>query len=173
MELYELIKPTEVHESLVIDMIDEFKSNNENIIPSALSLNNLSYKEWLSRLKNLECKSTCPDGLVPSNFYLLFNENKLIGAIDIRIELNDFFLKKGGNIGYGIRPTERGKGFAKIQLKLGLKEAQKFGLEKVLLTCNKDNLASSRTIERCNGVLENEFIEEDGQITSRYWIELE
>lgn len=173
MESYILIKPNEMHESLVLEMINEIISNNETIIPSALNLNNLSYKEWLSRLKNLESKSTCPEGIVPSNFYLFFNDNRLIGAIDIRTELNDFLLKKGGNIGYGIRPTKRRKGYAKIQLELGLLEAKKLGLEKVLLTCNKENIASSCTIQSCNGVLEDEYSQEDGTITLRYWIALE
>lgn len=172
MESYILIKPSEMHESLVLEMINEIISNNESIIPSALNLNNLSYEEWLNRLKKLESKSTCPEGLVPSNFYLLFNGTELIGSIDIRTELNDFLLKKGGNIGYGVRPKARGNGYAKIQLELGLIEAKKLGLNRVLLTCNKDNIASARTILSCKGELEDEYFQEDGSITSRYWINL-
>ena len=53
----------------------------------------------------------------------------------------------------------------------GLEECRKLGLERVLITCDKENIASAKTILSCGGVLENE-IPEEGRITQRYWIAL-
>ena len=78
----------------------------------------------------------------------------------------------GGNIGYGIRPTERRKGYNKINLYLGLLEAFKSGLDKVMLVCETNNIASVKTIESLGGVLEKKIIDpNDGLLTSFYWID--
>ena len=95
----------------------------------------------------------------------------MVGIIDIRHRLNDYLLKFGGNIGYSVRKSERRKGYAKTMLALGLEECRKLGLEKVLITCDKENIASAKTILACGGVLENE-IPEERRITQRYWIAL-
>jgi predicted acetyltransferase len=81
-----------------------------------------------------------------------------------------------GHIGIGIRPSERAKGYGKELIMMALDECRKINLEKVLLTCNKLNVASSNTIKRCGGILENEItiINEEGNIEDvlRYWINL-
>ena len=96
----------------------------------------------------------------------------MVGIIDIRHRLNDYLLQFGGNIGYSIRKSERGRGYAKAMLSLGLAECRNLGLEKVLITCDKENIASAKTILACGGVLENE-IAEGRRITQRYWVALQ
>ena len=78
-------------------------------------------------------------------FFVRINDNKIIGMINIRLALNERLKKIGGNIGYCIRPTERGNGYNKINLYLGLKICQKYGIKEVLLDADKDNPASWRT----------------------------
>jgi predicted acetyltransferase len=85
------------------------------------------------------------------------SDGKLIGMIDIRHELNDFLQSYGGHIGLGIRPSERGKGYASETTMEGLSYCKKIGLQKIMLACYKDNIASRKTIEKCGGVLEREF----------------
>ncbi len=103
----------------------------------------------------------------------MVNENKkLLGAISIRHYLNEQLLRLSGHIGYGIRPTERRKGYATAMLKLALEKCKDMGIKQVLITCDKNNIASAKTIISNNGILENELIEEDGNIIQRYWIEL-
>ena len=77
----------------------------------------------------------------------ILGDNKIIGMVNIRLYLNESLRREGGHIGYGIRPTERRKGYNKINLYLGLLEAKKLGLENVTLACESTNIASIKTIE--------------------------
>ena len=104
-------------------------------------------------------------------FCLTDGSGRMLGAIQIRHRLNEALLKSGGHIGYGVRPSERRKGYAETMLSLALPAAKKLGIDRALITCSKSNTASARTILHCGGVLENE-IEEEGRITQRYWIDL-
>ena len=112
------------------------------------------------------------DGKVPDSvFFLLDTErNRLLGAVNIRHYLNEFLLKEGGHIGDGIRPSERRKGYATEMIRLALNECRKMGIDKVLMTCNKDNIGSAKSIINNGGILENEFINSNGEIEQRYWI---
>ena len=94
--------------------------------------------------------------------------------VNIRHYLNDYLRKFGGHIGYGIRPTERRKGYNKIQLYLTLLKAQKLGLYKVMLGCSVDNLGSDKTIKALGGILERcELDESDNTMTNVYWINVD
>jgi predicted acetyltransferase len=87
--------------------------------------------------------------------------------------LNDFLLKQNGHIGYFIRPSKRKMGYGKKILQLGLLEAKKMGLPKVLITCDEDHFASQKIIEANGAILENIIETENGKPkTRRYWINL-
>ena len=91
--------------------------------------------------------------------------------INIRHSLNDYLLGRGGHIGFGVRPTERQKGYATKILSLGLNRCKELKIHDVLLTCNKDNIASVKTIQNNGGILENEIIDKENvKIIQRYWI---
>lgn len=93
--------------------------------------------------------------------------------INVRWNLTEEMKRFGGNIGYGIRPTERRKGYNKINLYLGLLEAKKIGLDKVMLDCETSNIASSKTMESLGGVLDRTEIDPyDGILTSVYYIDI-
>ena len=98
--------------------------------------------------------------------------NILLGAVNIRHYLNDYLIKYAGHIRDGIRPSERRKGFATEMIRLALIECKKIGIDKVLMVCDKSNIASSKTIIKNGGILENEFVDENGVIQQRYWIEI-
>ena len=112
--------------------------------------------------------------MVPDSTYFLLDvdRNRLLGAINIRHYLNDYLLKFGGHIGDGIRPSERGKGYATEMVRLALIECKKLGIDKVLMVCDKSNIASAKTIIKNGGVLENEIIDENNKVNQRYWITL-
>lgn len=131
--------------------------------------------DWYEWIQKAEHRETCPDGWVPDSQYLCLRrkDNRLIGMVDIRHELNDVCLNLFGGIGYSNRHSERGKGYASVQLELAKALCREMGMEKLLVTCHKDNLPSRKTIQRCGGVLENEVIDpRNGDILLRYWISL-
>lgn len=118
-------------------------------------------------------RETCSPNWVPDVQYLCIrkNDDRLIGMIDIRLELNDECLNYYGGIGYSIRRPERGKGYATRQLALALEICAGRGLLPELVTCDKSNTASAKTILKNGGVLENELFDpEDNIATQRYWI---
>lgn len=116
-----------------------------------------------------------PSHYVPSYDYFAVDDNKFIGIIHIRIKLTDNLLRYGGHIGYAINPLYWNKGYGTELLKLGLEKAK--GLikdNKVLVTCDDDNIGSYKIIEKNGGVLENKVENIDGEekfLTRRYWIE--
>ena len=104
--------------------------------------------------------------------YLALDENEhLVGMTNLRHRLNDYLLTYGGHIGYSVRPSERQNGYATRMLQLTLEHAREKGIEKVLVCCDRYNVASAKTIRANGGVLEDErFDSADGTLTQRYWI---
>ena len=115
------------------------------------------------------------DGKVPDSVFFLLDVERdiLLGAVNIRHYLNDYLLQFGGHIGDGIRPSERRKGYATEMIRLSLIECKKLGIDKVLMVCDKSNIGSAKSIIKNGGILENEFIDENGEINQRYWIDLD
>ena len=107
-------------------------------------------------------------------FFLLdVDRNILLGAVNIRHYLNDYLLQYAGHIGDGIRPSERRKGYATEIIRLALIECRKLKISKVLMVCDKSNIASAKSIIKNGGILENEFLDEDGEVQQRFWIDIE
>jgi predicted acetyltransferase len=130
------------------------------------------FARWVSRL--LRQADTCvprPPGRVHATYWWIVEDGTYLGAITLRHGLNDFLLRAGGHVGYGIRPSARGRGLATWALRSVLPEARALGLSKVLVTCDDSNLASARVIEKSGGVLEDVRDTELGR-TRRYWITL-
>lgn len=100
---------------------------------------------------------------VPARTYFLIrsNDNKIIGMINIRLALNERLKKYGGHIGYSIRPKERGKGYNKINLYLGLKICKEYGIKKVLMDADKENPASWKTMEALGGINIREYYDDE------------
>jgi predicted acetyltransferase len=167
-----LVKATLDMEEQFLDFASDWEAHHEAIVPYSARLLNMNYHEWLENTASIENRDTCPSHWVPAHTYFLADENKrIIGAVNIRHYLNGFLLQYGGHIGYGVRPSERKKGYASLMLSMTLPIAKGLGLDKVLVCCDKNNTGSARTIIKNGGVLENEVIE-DGEITQRYWIKI-
>lgn len=171
--MLKLIKLTEKYKQQLGEMIDEWKADQElnqtDHSPRAIFKND--YHDFDYYLNHLEQKEE-KDGRVPDSvFFLLDDEaDRLLGAVNIRHYLNEYLLQEGGHIGDGIRPSERRKGYGTEIIRLALAECKKLGIEKVLITCDKDNIGSAKAIIKNGGVLENEFVNSDGEIEQRYWI---
>ena len=145
------------------------------IINGSAGLDRLSSIEiWFEELKKRSCEDTVPKGLVPSSTYLGVREkdNYIVGMIDIRHYLNEYLTQVGGHIGYGVRKTERNKGYAKQMLKLALEKCKELKIKKVLITCDEDNIASEKVILSANAKLED-IRNVDGENKKRFWIDLQ
>lgn len=160
MEKYYLEKPSLERKLDLKKYINEF-INAKSIIHGLGGVNSIyngsTYEEWLEENIKLENKEYAEEkGLVAGVTYLTIREsdNKIVGTINIRYTLNEYLRKIAGHIGYGIRPSERKKGIAKIQLYLALKESLKVNLNKVMISCEQNNIASEKTILAFGGILE-------------------
>ena len=123
-----------------------------------------NYQGWLEKLEQ-DRKCVPNEQRVPAETYYLVREedNKIIGMINIRLVLNERLQQCGGHIGYGIRPSERNKGYNKINLYLALLRCQNLGIKEVILDCDSSNLASSRTMESLGGIRIDEYYSEQEQ----------
>lgn len=167
-----LVKPSISLEGEYLDMVSEWNDSGEELIPWSIGLDPTEFTNMVENLLGYSKGTALPDGFVPSSHYWLMDGNsKILGAIDIRHELSDFLAFRGGHIGYGIRPSERKKGYASCMLSLALRECRDIGLQKVLITCLKSNVASAKVIVNNGGVLESEDTD-DGKTFQRYWIDL-
>lgn len=174
MNRLKLVLPTPEYEEKLMDYKREFIENGDSMDGSAGLNNAETFEEWYSAfLDNLK-EETVRKGLVPATTYMAISTDngRLIGMIDIRHRLNDYLLNYGGHIGYSIRKSERKQGYATEMLALALKECTKLNIKKVLITCDKENIASVKTMINNGAKLENE-IPEGNRITQRYWITLD
>lgn len=151
--------PSEEMELKAIDFKQEFFDNGEHIIPGSYKwdMNHYNYSDWLQMIKDNLIEATVNPKFGVSQTYFAIDEGKIIGIINFRHILTDFY-KDSGHIGYSVRPTERKKGYATEILKKVLEIAKKLEFSEVYLVCNKNNEASRKTIQKNRGILNRTFV---------------
>ena len=165
-----LIKASNAYKKQICDMLEEWYGTGEKIIPYAIR--RVDYNNFNNYCANLEISDASNDLVPDSTFFCLdVDRNVIVGAVNIRHYLNESLLLNGGHIGDGVVPSERRKGVATKMIALALEECRKLGLEKVLMVCDKENIASAKSIQNNGGILENE-VEVEGVVEQRYWIKL-
>lgn len=140
------------------------------------NLGKMNFQQWLNDLENNKYEKNLPKDYSTHTFYLIENdEDRIVGAIGLRWKEVPVLMKYGGFIGYSIRPTERGKGYATEMLKLGLQKFKEMDhkRERILITCKDFNIPSKKVIEKNNSIYENSYYNEDDGFTYlRYWIKI-
>ena len=180
MEKFYFERPSIERKSEIIEYLDEFVKYGSDINGSG-SLDKIydgyTFEQALDRCLKMEDEEYAKSvGRCQGKTFLLIreNDNKIVGTINVRWNLSEEMLQFGGHIGYGIRPTERRKGYNKINLYLGMIEAKKVGLEKVMLDCDVNNLGSDKTLKALGGKLERRGIDpSDGILTNVYWFDVD
>jgi predicted acetyltransferase len=142
---------------------DDFGFLLENYQPG------IDWPAYVHRLVEIKNGINIDPGRVPATFMVAVVGENIVGRTSIRHALNPYLAKVGGHIGYGVRPAFRRKGYAKEILRQSLSYASTLGLDRLLLTCDDENVGSIKTIESCGGVLES-IIEFEGGLKRRYWI---
>lgn len=172
-ESIKLIKPTEELESEFFAMIEEFKAEGREVMDGIGSIDIENFKDSVKQAEDHAKGIGLPDGWVPASTYWLICQNRIVGTCNLRHELNDFLREFGGHVGFSIRPSERNKGYGTQMLRLLLKKTQELGIERVLATCDDNNIASSRVIEKNGGKFANKVTKDDSEVPiRRYWIDL-
>lgn len=174
MSVCSLVKPEIWLKEKFTYMVRDYNDNNENIFSSDYFRINFNFENYIQDLRDLASGIELPEGYVPSTEWWLINSSSdILGTVRLRHELGERNFEEGGHIGYDISPRYRRKGYGKVILKLVLEKAKELGLEKVLITCDFDNIGSKRIIESNGGKLENKIVsKETGKELLRYWIEL-
>ena len=169
-DFVELIFPTMEHRQQALDYIREHEAYGEEHLHGSGGIKDDDYVIWLEKITNAQTAAS--GGWVNCSTYFGCVDGSIVGMLQIRHELNDNLLNTGGHIGYGVRPSERRKGYASAMLDIALDRCKQLNIPKVLITCRKENIASAKTIIKGGGILENEFVKEDGGVISRYWIDI-
>ena len=167
--------PTKQRKKDAIEYIKEFQMDGS--IPNGsggLRRYLLNYSGWLKKLK-LDGVKPVTEQSVPALTYFLVREsdNKIVGMANIRLALNQSLLNLAGHIGYSIRPSERRKGYNKVNLYLALKVCQEHNIKEVILDCKEGNIGSEKTIQALGGNLTKEFFSvQENSTIHRYTIDV-
>lgn len=170
----DLVFPSIEHKQQVMGYLKEHLDIGDTMLNGAGGLERFaSFEEWLEKINNDTDINKIPEGRVPSWLYLAIrkSDKRMVGIVQIRL-LNERLWKTFGNIGDGVRPTERKKGYVTEIIRLALIKAKELGLNRVLMSCDKTNIGSKKSIINNGGIFENEYVDADGNLEERYWISL-
>jgi len=168
----QLIKPTAQYEQSHASFIAEVVSLGEELVPWILAEVGEDFDRYLVSLEQQSQGIGLAPGFVPSSTYwLLDGAEEIVAVSNLRHALTEPLLTFGGHIGFGVRPSERRKGYATEILRQTLFVARELGIEDVLVTCDKGNIGSEQAILRNGGEYSGEeYIEAHSSVVQRYWI---
>lgn len=172
MNEIELIKPSMEYAEEILRFRQELLDTGSDFAGCRTLYDCDDAEECIARLEANE--TTAQEGQVPSSSYLAVrrSDNRLVGMIDLRHHIDHPILGAwGGHIGYTVRPSERRKGYAKEMLRLNLRNCRDRGMDRVLITCNSENIASEKVIVANGGVFER-GVDVDDRVMKRFWIAL-
>jgi len=146
-----IFRPPNINdEKILCDYMNEHYLNHEKNITASMGFSNHAFLDWIGIVENNEFVG---NEFGKSLLYLCFDNNKLIGILSIRYGISEELAKKYGHIGYGVRPSERHKGYGMLMLKYALSVCKNKGLKEVILGCYEDNIPSRKIIEKSAGKL--------------------
>ncbi|MBI9014658.1 MAG: GNAT family N-acetyltransferase [Clostridiales bacterium] len=165
-----LVTPSKALEEKILEYRQEYFYFEEDNINGSCGLARYSdFDEWLNIVLSIKQDQLRHNVHASTFLSVRKSDGRIIGTVQLRHFLTDDLKKHGGQIGYGIRPSERKKGYGKDQLLLVLEVAKEMNIPRVVIICDKDNIASIRTVMTCGGILaEENFFE--GIEQQVYWI---
>jgi predicted acetyltransferase len=167
-----LIEPARDYKLEFLDMVSEYQKAGEKYNRHATARED--FEDYLRKVRADSQSSGLPDGYVPMTDYWMIGDDRVVlGESRLRHYLTPRLEVEGGHIGYSIRPSQRRKGYGTLILALTLERARQLNLRRVRITCDTDNVASARIIEKNGGKLSGQAISQwSGVLISQYWIDL-
>ena len=173
-EEIKLIEPVVELKLEFIAMVEEYHKSKDGDIPGIGGMDIENFEESVHKQLGYPKGIGLPDGWVPCNIYWPICQGRIIGTCELRHQLTEELKSYGGHIGYSVRPSQRGKGYGTGMLDLALEKVRALGIERALVTCDDDNIASARIIEKNGGKLQDKVMNEGQKVlTRRYWIDLD
>ncbi len=168
--MIKLIEPNEIYLQSYKEAYEEYVDNNV----STYSFTDTSSCDIFAKFDRYKNEYDLPPGRVGEDKYWLVDDEKtyFIGEVSIRHRLNDALANRGDHIGYGVRYSEWNRGYGTKMLSMALEKAKEMQISPVLITCNDDNLASARVMEKNDFVLGDKIlvsIDGEERLTRRYW----
>jgi predicted acetyltransferase len=169
-----LVQPSMDYREQYLQFYEDWRRSGEDMVPWVIEKEPEHFQAMVDFLysQDSEEKVSYGEWVPHSTYWLLDSRNTVLGAVNIRHRLNQHLYNCGGHIGYGVCPSERRKGYATLILSFALEKTRELGLKKVLVVCDQGNTASERTIIKNGGVFDSEYIEENGNVVRRFWIDL-
>jgi predicted acetyltransferase len=128
------------------------------------------WSDYLRALDDRRTGANVPAGSVRATWLVATVDDVIVGRASIRHDLNEFLAREAGHIGYCVLPEHRRRGYATEILRQSLVIIRDIGVDRVLITCDDDNVGSATVIERGGGVFESLVDGSDGVLKRRYWI---
>lgn len=164
-----LVEPNEEMAEEFLAMAEEYKAAGNDRYKFALE----NFPVYLEQVTNYARGIKLNTDRVPGSEFWLAVNSRIVARSNLRHRLNPALEREGGHIGYGVRPSERRKGYGTLILKLTLEKAKTLGLEKVFLTCDADNVGSAKIIEKNGGVFAGQTVSpKTAKMIAQYWIEI-
>jgi len=161
------------HEAALRDFTSEFAAAGEDRIPGFLSKTEWTFAQTVQGFDDQSHGEGLPQGWVPATTRFLIHDGRIMGLFNLRHRLTDGLRRSGGHVGYSVRPSERRKGYGTKLLTAAMELARIRGMDRLLVTCRPDNVASAGVIENCGGVFQDlTYYEPMREEVCRYWISL-
>ena len=156
-------------------MIADFEKHREARFEKERQWQVADFERYVKMVADHREGINLPVGRMPQALYWLLNkEGEILGIGSIRLKMNEFLLREGGQIGYTVVPSYRNQGVGSYLLAALLKKAKDFNIRRLLVTCNEGNIGSKKIIEKNGGVFENKvFSDQKNTVVLRYWVDVE
>lgn len=162
-----LIKPTKDNKMQYIEMIREWQEYGGPYVPCIIEYDCGNPIEDLDYEAVLKVISDYSKGVIfdydkdyfeSSDFYFIYNDEKLIGVGEIRHNLKELGQQTIGHIACGIRPLERKKGYALLAFKEMLKKLKEEGLEEVIICHYAENNITPKILKKLDFKFRNSIV---------------
>lgn len=170
-----LVSPSVEYKDSYIKLVQDFSQSDNQLVPFTLNEDFSDFPTLVAKLNGYALGHNIPEGFVAHrSFWLIDPNNEVVGVSNLRLALTDNLKKIGGHIGYGVKPSERRKGYATTILSKTLVEARNHGIQKALVTVEESNTASINVIKKNGGIFDSEGpVEGIEGLFQRYWIEVD